>query len=304
MKKRKLSEQQKGQIIAGLVIVLSISVLLGQVAETRSGFLGDLSYLLRQYIDPIQYMIGLLMINFILVLTAIKKYEKYPNPFLDTLKVYFSILLVNDFLMLILRVIQKSNFFVLKNSMTVGLGKTYTILASARGVVDLTLTSAATLILVYGLVRYSPLNRPGTGGYQSLSGVLPVLVAMVWLVSIPVNLAGLLSGRVLYAWSLGLSQAGQLIVTGLIYWIVKEYHQRYRTRFFEYLTWYYGVSFVLAGLVFTYSMGSFGLMQRFPTGEIEMLGAFGQFVFYVSRMTNALLVYVMFLAVAGYTEPE
>jgi len=302
MRKRHLSEQQKQKVIAFIIILLGISVLLGQIVETRPVFFRGFPAL-HLFIDPIQYMIGMLIINFIFVLTAIKKHDKYPNPFLNTLKWYFSILLVNDFLMMVFKVVQKGNFIALKGSVTMGVGQTYMFLASVKGMVDVTLTTVATILFVYGLVRYVPCGEPPQVFGKRLSKVMPGLALWQWLFSIPVNLSGFINSRAVFAWSLGLSQTGQLGVTALIYWVVKEYHQRYHTRFFRYLTWYYMISLGLAGLVYTYTMGSLGLLQRFPTGEAGLIGWFGQFVFYVSRLSQILLNYLIYITLSEYAEP-
>ncbi len=302
MKKKRLTEQQKHRITALVIVFLGIAVLLGQIVEAKPVFLGRIPNL-RMFIDPIQYMIGMLIINFILVITAIKKYEKYPNPFLNTLKWYFAILLVNDFFMMVFKVIQKSNFIAIQSSATIGVGQTYMVLASVKGIVDLTLTSAAMLLFVHGLSRYVPCGEsPKTFGDRIIK-VMMGLVLVQYLFSIPVNLSGFINNRTVFAWSLGFSQTGHLALIALIYWIVKEYQERYHTRFFRYLTWYYMISLGIAGLVYTYSMGTLGLLQRVPAGEIGLIGWFGQFVFYVSHLCRILLNYLIYISIAEYAEP-
>ncbi|PKM82975.1 MAG: hypothetical protein CVU89_02275 [Firmicutes bacterium HGW-Firmicutes-14] len=303
MNKRQMSDAQKEKTIAAIVVVLSISVLAGHVAESGNGWFRDLSYTLRQFIDPVQYMISMLVLNFIFVIAAIRKYKQYPNPFIDTLKWYFSILMINDFLILVLRIIQKENFITLSSGMTFGVGRSYMMLAAARGMLDLTMTSAATLLLVYGLIKYRPCNGEGPPGIgEKIGRTMLGLIVFNWLVSIPVNFSGFMSGRALFAWSLGMGQLAQVGIAALIYWVVKEYHRHYHMRFYRYLTWYFGISFILTGLNFTYSMGSFGIIQRFPAGEVELIGGFGQFVYYLSRITQVLLNYIMFIAITGYAE--
>jgi hypothetical protein len=94
MRKISLNEQQKERLISYAVVLLGLAVLMGQMTETVfSGFFQDMS--MRQYIDPVQYMIAMLMINFIFVMTAIRRYGIYPNPILDTVKWYFTVLLVD-----------------------------------------------------------------------------------------------------------------------------------------------------------------------------------------------------------------
>ncbi len=312
---KQLSERQKEKFTGVLIILLGFAVLAGQIAETQSGLLRDVSHVLRMYIDPIQYMIAISILNFIFVVTAIRKYEQYPNPFLDTLKWYFAILMISDFLVMFLRIVQKSNLIPLKGGLVVGLGQTYMMLASVRGMIELTLTSAAAFLLVYGLVRYTPvaegrqenpllLNGPAVGPSSVIGRTILGLIVFHWVIAIPVNLSFFISSRGIYAWSLGLSQAAQVGIAALIYWVVKEYHQRYRTRFFDYLSMYYGLNLLLAGLIFTYSMGSFGIMQRYPAGEVELMGAFGQFVFYISRLAFIPMSYFMYRAIFGYTEPQ
>jgi len=315
MKIKRLSEQQKERLIGIIVILLGVAVLAGQIAETQSGLLRDVSHVLRMYIDPIQYMIAMLILNFILVITAIRKFEHYPNPFLDTLKWYFAILMISDFLVMVLRIIQKNNLIPLKNGLVVGLGQTYMMLAAVRGIIELTLTSAAVFLLVYGLTRYAPLGRVSSGNIPvdqipaakppvTTTRIILGLIVFHWLTAVPVNLSGIITSRGIYAWSLGLSQAAHVGIAVLIYWVVKEYHQRYRTRFFDYLNMYYGINLLLAGLIFTYSMGSFGIMQRYPAGEIELMGSFGQFVFYITRLAFIPMNYFMYRAIIVYEEPQ
>jgi len=315
MKIKRLSESQKERLTGIIVILLGFAVLAGQIAETQSGLLRDVSHVLRMYIDSIQYMIAMLILNFILVIAAIRKYEHYPNPFLDTLKWYFAILMISDFLVMVLRIIQKNNLVPLKGGMVVGLGQTYMMLASVRGIIELTLTSAAVFVLVYGLTRYAPVGSVSPGNVPEnkiLAAKPPVtttrtilgLILFHWLTAVPVNLSAIITSRGIYAWSLGLSQAAQVGITALIYWVIKEYHQRYRTRFFDYLNRYYGLNLLLAGLIFTYSMGSFGIIQRFPAGEIELMGGFGQFVFYITRLAFIPMNYFIYRAIIGYEEPQ
>ncbi len=302
MFKRHLSDVQKEKFIGAAVVILGALVLLGQVVETRSALFRDLLTVLRLYVDPIQYMVGMLVINFILVLTAIKKYEQYPNPFLNTLKWYFSLLLMNDFMVLVLRVFQKSNLVALKSNLGVGMGRSYMILSTVRGLTELTFTSAATFLLVYGLIRYSPIGQDPRFLNKRLGKIMLSLVILQWFFSIPVNLTLIVSSRTVYAFFLGLSQAGQVAVVVLIYWVVKEYHLKYHTRFFRHLTSYFTLTLAVTGLIFTYSMGSYGLMQRFPAGENGMIGGFGQLVFYISRVAFIVLNYLMFRAITDYAE--
>ena len=312
MKMKRLSVQQKERLTGIIVILLGFAVLAGQIAETQSGLLRDVSHVLRMYVDPIQYMVAMLILNFILVITAIRKYEHYPNPFLDTLKWYFTILMISDFLVMVLRIIQKNNLVPLKGGLVVGLGQTYMMLASVRGIIELTLTSTAVFLLVYGLTRYAPAG-PGSVPVNQIPAAKPPvmttrtilgLLVFHWLTAVPVNLSAIITSRGIYAWSLGLSQAAQVGIAALIYWVVKEYHQCYRTRFFDYLNRYYGLNLLLAGLIFTYSMGSFGIMQRYPAGEIELMGGFGQFVFYVTRLAFIPMNYFIYRAIIGYEEPQ
>lgn len=302
MKKLHLTAEQREKVIAVSIVMLGFTVLLGQVIETRSILFRDVLAVFRMYIDPIQYMIGMLVINFILVLAAIKKYKQYPNPFLDTIKWYFAILLVNDFVVLVLRVLQNSNLLALKASLNVGMGKTYMILATVRGLTDLTFTSIATLLLVYGLIRYLPYGQVAGGALPRLGRIMLGLVVGQWLFSIPVNLTFFISSRFIYGLALGLSQAGQITVVALLYWTVKENHLKYHTRFFRYLTNYYTLALAATGLVFTYSMGSFDVLQRFPAGETGVIGGFGELVFYISRLAYVIQNYLMFWAITDYAE--
>ncbi|WP_418790762.1 hypothetical protein [Phosphitispora sp. TUW77] len=301
MKIKKLSEQQKEKLTGLLVILLGVAVLAGQVAETQSGFLRDVSHMLRMYIDTIQYMIAMFILNFIFVITAIKKYEHYPNPFLDTLKWYFAILMISDFFVMVFRIIQQNNLIPLRSGLVVGLGQTYLMLASMRGIIELTFTSAAALLFVYGLMRYAPILKasPENTTARTILG----LIIFHWLTAIPVNISSFIGSRGVYAWSLGLSQAAQIGIALLIYWVIKEYHQHYRTKFFAYLNMYYGLNLLMQCLIFTYSMGSFGIMQRYPVGEIELMGSFGQIVFYLTRLAFIPMNYFMYRAIASYREP-
>lgn len=297
-----LTEQQKQKILGWVVILLGVSVMLGQVVETSSSSFRDLISTLRLYVDPVQYMVGMLIINFILVFSAIRRYEQYPNPFLDTLKWYFSVLLINDFLVLLLRVFQKSNLVSLRNNLGFGMGKAYLVLATLRGLTDLTLTSIAVLIMVYGLMRYAPEGSKPLAMRRHLGKAMIGLVTIQWAASIPVNLTMLVSGT-LYAWSLGISQAAQVILAASVFWVVKEHHQKYHTRFFRYLTNYYLLTMIITGLVFTYSMGSYGVLQRLPVGESNVIGGFGLLVFYISRGAYIVLNYIMFQAINNYSAP-
>lgn len=303
MEKRYLSEKQKEQFTAVLVIILGVIVLLGQIAETKPVFLRDFSDSLKSYLDPVQYIIGMMMINFILVLMVIKKYEQYPNPFLNILKWNFSILLINDFIMMFLTVVKEGNLMAFKSNLTVGVGRSYMLLASVRAISDLTLTSAAMFLLVYGLMRYSTCGQAPAGPRSKLGRIMFGLVVFHWAVSMPV-MSGFVNSRTLYAWLLGLSQAGSVAITALIYWVAKEYHQRYHTKFFRYFTWYYGIGLCVAGLVFTYSWGFSGLVQRYPAGESGVTGSFGQFVFCISSLLGILKNYFMYLAITHYAEPQ
>lgn len=307
MRIRQLTLEQKEKLIGGFIIFVGLSVLVGQISETRASFFYSLLSDWRQYIDPLQYMTGMLLINLILVFTVITRNKTHPNPILNYLKWYFTILFVCDFVILVFRVIQQSNIIVYKSGIATGLGKTYLLLATTRGMLELTMISAATLLLVRGLSIYRPdaaspdLESPLNAAIQWRK-IITGVVVFQWLFFIPVNFGVLLQSRSLFAWSLGLGQTGQLVIAALMYWLVKEYHRKYGIKFFQYLTWHYGLGLFVAGLVFTYSMGSFGLLQRFPAGEAEMPGGFGQLVFYISRFSYVVSNYLMFRAITSYDE--
>lgn len=296
-----LSKMDKKKPLALLIIVLSIAVTIGQIAETRPSYFQEVLYQLGAIIDPVQYMVGLLIINFIFVILAIKKYEKVPNPFLNTLKWFFTILFINDFFSLLFKVFQRSNIISLKNGFT-GIGKTYLAVASAKSVTELTTTSIALFVFIYGLARYSPLNLNENIVGKKLKNVLLYLIIIKWVVSLPLCFTGFLESRMLFGWSLVLSQVAQITTTALIYWIVKGYQQVYDGDFFKNLTRYYVVSLTLAFLTFTYSIGSFQLLQRYPAGEIGTLGSFGQFVYDISLFAQIALNYFMYQAVSNYYE--
>jgi hypothetical protein len=206
--------------------------------------------------------------------------------------------------MLFISAIQKGSFALIKGASNIGAGRVYMILSSVRGVIDVSLTAAALLILIYGLTGYVlPGQQPMKTGMK-LRKVMLGIVVFQCLVSVPINITGFIDSRTVFALLLGFSQTAHVAIVALIYWVVKEYHRYYHLKFFRYLTMYYGISFCIAGLIFTYSMGSFGLLQRFPAGEISLIGGFGQFVFCVSRIASILLNYMMFLAIAEYAEPN
>lgn len=300
MESNQSKDKRMQKKISVLVIVVSILVVIGQVAESWAGYFLDLPASLRMYFDPLQYFIGLMFICFIFIVTAIDKYETTPNPLLNTIKRYFVVLFLNDFFMLLLKIIQKSNVVTLKNGFT-GIGKFYLFLSSARYITDLTMTSVAIFILISGLALYKTIGEECEIP-QKLCNIMLFLVVFKWVVSLPVNLTGYITSQAWYTWSLALSQSAQIIIVALLYWVVKENHQKYRTKFFYYFTWYYGITFFLTGLTFTYSMGSYGLLQRFPAGEVQVLGGFGQFVVFASYMASIILNYIIYLAISGYSE--
>lgn len=303
---RKLTIRRKEQLTGGIIIFLGLAVLVGQIVETKSAFFYDILGSWRHYVDPVQYMIGMLSVNLILVLAAITRYKTDPNPILNTLKWYFAILFLNDFIILVLRLIQQSNIIVYKSGIA-GLGKTYLLLGSARGMVDLTLGLAATLVLARGLVVYRPSSLflpqaiPAPSAHRR-TRVITGVVLLQWLCYIPVNFGVFLRSRPLFAWSLGLGQIGQIALAAIIYWIVKEHQRKYNLRFFTYLSRLAGLGLFVAGLMFIYSMGSFDVLQRFPAGEAEMPGGFGQAVFYISRLTYVASNYLMFKAIMSYSD--
>jgi hypothetical protein len=91
-------------------------------------------------------------------------------------------------------------------------------------------------------------------------------------------------------------------VAAMIYWTVKENYQKYHTKFFRYLNQYYTITLFITGLVLTYSIGSLGVLQRFPAGESAVFSGFGSVVFYISRLAYILLNYLMFQAITNYKE--
>lgn len=302
MKNWQLNVQQKEKLMAGTIILVGALVMLGQVIDSQLTAESDWVTTLKTYIDPVQYMVGMLCINLILVHTAIKKHEQIPNPFLNVLKWNFTMLFINDFLILFMRVIQNNNLIALKSSLTMGMGKTYMMMATIRSLTDLTFTSAATLLLVWGLHRYSPVNEPPSKGLTRLGKIMCWLVAVQWLVSIPISFSAFISSRLLFSFSLALSQFSQMAVAAMIFWTVKENYQKYRTKFFRFLNQYYVITLFITGLVFTYSIGSFGVLQRFPAGESAVVGGFGSIVFYLSRLAYIVLNYLMFQAITSYRE--
>lgn len=302
MKNWQLNVQQKEKLMAATIILVGALVMFGQVIDSQSTAESDWVTILKTYIDPVQYMVGMLCINLILVYAAIKKHEQIPNPLLNVLKWNFTLLFINDFLILFLRVIQNNNLIALKSSLTMGMGKTYMMMATIRSLTDLTFTSAATLLLVYGLNRYSSVSEPPPKGLSKLGRIMCWLVVVQWLVSIPISFSAFISSRLLFSFSLGLSQFSQIAVAAMIFWTVKENYQKYRTKFFRFLNQYYVITLAITGLVFTYSIGSFGVLQRFPAGESAVVGGFGSIVFYLSRLAYIILNYLMFQAIANYRE--
>lgn len=302
MKNWHLTEGQKVKFMTWAIVLVGALVMFGQLIDARLTSESDWVLTLKTYIDPLQYMVGMLCINLILVYTAIKKYEQIANPFLNVLKWYFSLLFINDFLVLFMRVIQNNNMFALKSSLTMGIGKTYLMMATIRSLTELTLTSVATLLLVYGLNRYSLINEQPPIGLSRLGKIMCWLVVLHWVVSIPVSFSAFLSSRLLYGLSLGLGQFGQLAVVATIYWTVKENYQKYHTKFYRYLNNYYAITLLITGLVLTYSIGSFGVLQRFPAGESAVFSGFGSVVFYFSRLAYIVMNYLMFQAIINYRE--
>lgn len=289
--------KEKGVLAA--VVVLSLAVFAGQIVEAGAFSLENLPDAVRAVVDPVQYMVGMMIVGFIFILTVIKKYESLPNPFLVTLKWYFAILFLNHFLVLVLRIIQKSNILSFTNAFS-SVGKLYLIFASVRSITDLTITSAATYILVRGLVRYKFIDGDST---QNTTGrTILLLILFKWIVSIPVNMTGLLTNQTLFVWSLGLSQVSGLAIMALIYRIVREHRQHYGIKFFDNLDWYFGITLFIMGLNFVYNIGTYGLIQRFPAGEIGMLGGFGKIVLYMSFLSQVARNYLMYNAINGYDE--
>jgi len=302
MKRLHLTEGQKEKFTAYAIVLIGALVMFGQLIDTQLTPESDWLIALSTYIDPMQYMIGMLCINLILVYTAIKKYEQIPNPFLNVLKWNFSLLFLNDFLVLFMRVVQDNNLIALRSSLTMGMGKTYMMMATVRSLTDLTFTSVATLLLVYGLNRYAPVNEMPPAGLSKLGKIMCWMVILQWLVSIPVSFSFFISSRLLFGLSLVLGQFGQVAVAAMIYWTVKENYQKYRTKFFRYLNKYYAITFFITGLVLTYSIGSFGVLQRFPVGEGSVFSGFGSVVFYSSQLAYIVMNYLMFQAITKYKE--
>ena len=301
MKNWQLNVQQKEKLMAGTIILVGALVMFGQVIDSQLTAESDWVTTIKTYIDPVQYMVGMLCINLILVYVAIKKHEQIPNPLLNVLKWNFTLLFIDDFLILFMRVIQNNNLIALKSSLTLGMGKTYMMMATIRSLTDLTFTSAATLLLVYGLNRYSSVSEPPKG-LPKLGRIMCWLVAVQWLVSIPISFSAFISSRLLFSFSLGLSQFSQIAVAAMMFWTVKENYQKYRTKFFRFLNQYYVITLAITGLVLTYSIGSFGVLQRFPAGESAVVGGFGSIVFYLSRLAYIVLNYLMFQAITNYRE--
>lgn len=293
--------KEKGLFAA--VILLSIAVFAGQVVDAGAFSLEDLPDALRSVIDPIQYMVGMLIISFILVIAAIRKYESIPNPLLNTLKRYFVILFINDFIVLVFRVIQKSNILSFTNSFT-GSGKLYLILASMRSITDLTITSAATCLLVYGLARYKFVETDGLSSVNRFGRLIIISVLIKWAFAIPVNMTGLLTNQTVFVSSLVVTLSAGLTSIVLIYLMVKEQRSRFNTSFFNNLTYYFGISLIAGVLNFIYSISTYGLLHRFPAGEMGMLGGFGKLVLFITLLTQVIQNYYMYKAVNGYNEGE
>lgn len=302
MEKWHLTENQIEKLITGSIILVGAFVMFGQAIDSRSISENDWVTTVKTYIDPVQYMVGMLFINFILVFWAIKKHEQIPNPLLNIFKWNFFMLFLNDFIVLLLRVIQSNNLIPMKASLTMGMGRMYTMMVTARSLTEQTMTSAATLLLVAGLARYAPLNGREPVGLSKLGKTMCLTVILQWAVSIPVSFAAYISSPLLFDVSLALGQFGQLAVIGMVFWTVKEYYQQYHTKFFRYLNQYYGITLFLTGLILTYSIGSLGVLQRFPAGESEVFSGFGWVVFYTTRLAYIVLNYLMFRAITSYRE--
>lgn len=285
------------------VILLSIAIFAGQVVDAGAFSLEDLPDILRAVFDPIQFMVGMLIISFIFVLISIRKYEVVPNPLLNTIKWYFSIILVNDFIVLLFRVVQKSNILSFSNSFS-GTGKLYLMLASMRSITDSTISSLAVCLLVYGLARYKFVHDDVPMSVNRMGRIIIIFIMIKWAFSIPVNLTGLLNNQTIFVVSLIVNLSAGLISLALIYLMVKNLRTRYKTIFFDNLTRYFTVGLIALVFNFIYSISSYGLIQRFPAGEIEMLGGFGTLVLFVTLVSQGVQNYFMYKAIDGYSEDE
>lgn len=299
----KLLEQVPSKRILLVIILLSMAVFIGQLCEAGGFSLDNMPDVIRLILDQTQYFVGLMIISFLFIVTVIKKYDAIPNDLFRNIKWYFIILFINDFLILFLRVIQKSNIVTLQNGFS-GVGAFYLILAAIRSVTDLVLTSAAAGILVWGLANYKFVQQESATALKKLGPAIIWLIVFKVIVTIPVSLTGIVTNRTLYIWSLVLSQMSQLAIAFLFYWVVKEHQQQNKTRFFAYLTSYFGLNFLITGLNFTYAIGSFSLLQKFSTGEIETLGGFGKVVLFMSLLSQVAQNYLMYTAIDGYSEEE
>ncbi len=285
------------------VILLSIAIFVGQVVDAGAFSLENLPDAFRAVFDPMQFMVGMLIISFIFVITSIRKYELIPNPLLNIIKWYFSIVLINDFIVLVFRVVQKSNILSFTNSFS-GTGKLYLILASMRSITDLTISSAAVCLLVYGLARYKFVHDDGPLSANRMGRIILIFVVIRWVFSIPVNMTGLLTNQRIFVVSLIVSLLAGLVSMVLIYLMVKQQRNRHKTTFFKNLTRYFSIGLLVVALNFIYSISSFGLIQRFPAGEIEMLGGFGKLVLFITLVSQAVQNYYMYKALDGYNEDE
>lgn len=285
------------------VILLTVAIFIGQVVEAGAFSLEDLPDFVRDVIDPVQYMIGMMIISLILIVRVIKKYEVLPNRFLVTMKWYFVILFLNDFIVLIFRVIQKSNILSFTNSFS-GVGKIYMVFATTRAITDLTVSSVASGLFVYGLARYRFVNGETRNDQTKLSRIIILLIFIKVLSSIPVNMTGLLTNQTLFIVSLGISQTAGMAVTALVYLMVRKSSEAYRTGFFKTLTTYFLITLSVTALNFIYSISTYGLVSRFPAGEMGSLGAFGNMVLFISLIAGAVQNYLMYNAVNGYDEGE
>lgn len=285
------------------VILLTLAIFVGQVVEAGAFSLEDLPDSLRDVIDPIQYMIGMMVISLILIIKVIRKYEVLANPFLVTLKWYFVILFLNDFIVLILRVIQKSNILSFTNSFS-GVGKVYLIFASIRATTDLTISSVALGLFVYGLARYRFVNGETRDHQLKLSRMAILLILVKVVSSVPVNMTGLLTNQTVFILSMVISQTAGLAVAALIYLMIKKRSETCRTSFFKTLTSYFLITLFVTALNFIYSISTYGLLSRFPAGEMGSLGAFGNLVLFVSLSAGGVQNYLMYTAVNGYDEGE
>lgn len=285
------------------VIVLTMAIFIGQVVDAGAFSLEDLPDAVRDVIDPVQYMIGMMLISLILILRVIRKYEVLPNSFLVTLKWYFVILFLNDFIVLILRIIQKSNILSFTNSFS-GVGKIYMVFASIRAITDLTISSVAAGLLVYGLARYRFVNEEAGNGQAKLGRIIIFLICVKVISSVPVNMTGLLTNQALFIVSMFISQTTGLAVAGLFYLMIKKMSETYKTGFFKTLKAYFLITLAVTGLTFIYSISTYSLLSRFPAGEMGSLGAFGNFVLFVSLTAGAVQNYLMYTAINGYDEGE